>query len=873
MLKTAVFTIVSNNYWAFARTLMQSLAVAQPDWERHVLLVDRSLQPPLPDDGIFTTTTVEELALPDSKSFLFRYTVLELNTAVKPWMFGHLRQQGYQRIIYLDPDILVLRPLVEIERLLQEGATAVVTPHLTAPLMDDRRPTELDIMRSGTYNLGFLALGNTPQSDQLIAWWQQKLLYDCVVDLPRGLFTDQKWIDLAPGMFDGVSILRDPGYNVAYWNLAHRPVTRDGEEWLSGGRPLCFFHFSGFNPEQPGPFSKHQDRFDLKSLGECKELAVHYANLLLGNGYGTFKNHSYAFGCFEDGTPIPDAIRVAYREYPKLQRQAGDNPFAAIGFFAEVPRSGLPPLLQGLLRIRKDISGGYVPEMAGEADRQALMAWFLHDRCTQHGIPERFILPIRNAVSSPDDPAKLSKESLLRHTSPSLGGMLESLHHRITGKPPSYQRLQQYRSIRSVSQFLALGGRQFKRYFRGVDAGQPVLPAFRFSASLPAGTASRARLLRPEQGSEVVPPPGVNLVGYARSEHGVGQSLRLCSTALQAVAHPHLLIDFTIGNLARTNDTSQEHLLAEEPRYPVNIFHVNADQMPVVFQSLPPDFFNGRYNIGFWHWELTELPDAFLEGFNGLDEVWVPTGFVHDAVSRKSPLPVVKIPHAIQFAITPCCRADFDLPEQRFLFLSMYDFSSYQERKNPKGALDAFDRAFGRTDNRVALVIKTQNSHLYPQAREELQTWLETRKNVVWLDRTLTRQEVYNLESLCDCFLSLHRSEGFGLGPAESMYLGKPVIATNWSGTTEFMRQDNSLPVNYQLVTIAADIGVYEKGQQWAEPDIEHAAQLMRQVVDDPELCSRIGHAAQKSIMTELSPFRIGRMQQQRLGFIQGCLL
>jgi len=304
----------------------------------------------------------------------------------------------------------------------------------------------------------------------------------------------------------------------------------------------------------------------------------------------------------------------------------------------------------------------------------------------------------------------------------------------------------------------------------------------------------------------------------------------------------------------------------------INLFHINADQIPVVFQTVPADFLSNRYNIGFWHWELPELPDMFLSCFNGLDEVWVPTGFVHDAVSRKSPVPVVKIPHAIQFGVEPCSRADFGLPENRFLFLVMYDFSSYQERKNPKGALEAFDRAFERTDNRVTLVIKTQNSHHHPQPLEELKTWLDGRKNVVWLDRTLTRQEVYNLESLCNCFLSLHRSEGFGLGPAESMYLGKPVIATNWSGTTEFMRQDNSLPVNYQLVTIEKSIGVYEKGQQWAEPDIEHAAHLMRKVVDDPELCSRIGHAAQQSIKTELSPLRIGKMLQQRLRFIQSYL-
>ena len=1012
----AVFTIVSNNYMVFARTLMQSLAEVHPEWERHVLLVDRPPQGGFPDDGLFTTTAVEELPLPDMQGFLFRYSIMELNTAVKPWMFAHLRQKGYRQVIYLDPDIFVLQPMVDVVRMLHDGATAVLTPHLTAPLIDDYKPTELDIMRAGAYNLGFLAVGDTAQADALIAWWQRKLEFQAVVDFEKGLFTDQKWLDLAPGLFEGVGILRDTGYNVAYWNLSHRPLTREGEQWYAGGRLLRFFHFSGFNPEQPGPFSKHQDRFTLDSLGVGKELAMQYAGRLLANGYRECRRLKYAFGCFDDGTPIPDVIRSAYRDNSVLQKQSGTDPFAVIDLFAEVPLTGLPPLLRSLLASRPDLTA-YFPDPEGN-DRQVVFEWFLQDRSAQNGIPERFILPIKQAVAGTSRKSSSEVRQLPRYSRLSWGGLLEFLHHRWTGVPPSFQRLQHYRSIRTTRQFLSLGHHQARRYFRGrsnrlaslllqqsaaapQSLERPSSSEYR-SRMLPAGvhsfgfypdadgaawwmgreagvvmskyapgmlciegvhhaalyqsvfgapgvtvdilvngtmagsfevqteghftreitltctvTAQRAEiLLVPRQtvvprdaginqdgrclslqivavryrGEEIrIAPcaeedralqapatddlPGVNVIGYVRSEHGLGQSPRLFSHALTAVGHPHLLIDFNVGNASRTNDTSLEQLIVEHPRYPVNVFHINADQMPVVTQNLPADFFRNRYNIGFWHWELPELPDAFLNGFNGLNEVWVPTGFVHDAVSRKSPIPVVKIPHAIHFTVESCSRADFGLPEQRFLFLTMYDFSSYQERKNPKGALDAFDRAFDRTDSRVALVIKTQNSHHHPQALEELRVWLDGRDNVVWLDRTLNRQEVYNLESLCDSLLSLHRSEGFGLGPAEAMFLGKPVIATNWSATTEFMRQDNSLPVNYELITIDKSIGVYEKGQVWADPDIEHAAWLMRQVVEDNELCRRIGTAAQQSIHSQLSPLRIGRMQQERLRFIQTYLV
>jgi len=128
---------------------------------------------------------------------------------------------------------------------------------------------------------------------------------------------------------------------------------------------------------------------------------------------------------------------------------------------------------------------------------------------------------------------------------------------------------------------------------------------------------------------------------------------------------------------------------------------------------------------------------------------------------------------------------------------------------------------------------------------------------------------VYDLQSVCDALVSLHRSEGFGLGPAEAMFLGKPVIATNWSGNTEFMRQDNSLPVNYRLVTIVKDIGVYRAGQTWAEPDIGHAATLMRRIVEDGALREAIGAEAMRTMREEFSPAAINRRIRERLLFIQ----
>ncbi len=194
---------------------------------------------------------VEDLPLPRKKEFLFRYGVMELNTAVKPWMFAHLKALGYRHVVYLDPDILVLDRLADVERLLDEGATGVLLPHLTAPIDDGRRPAELDIMRSGTYNLGFLALGDTPAVGPFIDWWKSKLEFDAASDIERGLFTDQKWMDLAPALFEGFAILRDPGYDVAYWNLSHRPIARAGRRMDGREQTAALLSFQRIQSGEP----------------------------------------------------------------------------------------------------------------------------------------------------------------------------------------------------------------------------------------------------------------------------------------------------------------------------------------------------------------------------------------------------------------------------------------------------------------------------------------------------------------------------------------------------------------------------------------------------------------------------------------------
>ena len=274
---------------------MGSVQRHHPDWDRFVLVIGDKADAH-PDEESFTTVPLDVLPLPNPRQFCFRYSLIELNTAVKPWMFKHVFGRGYDRVIYLDPDIYIYSALAEIEA---SDAFLTLTPHLTGSIGGDDHPSERTILLAGAYNLGFLAVTRRPPLDRFLAWWKEKLEFQCLVDTARGLFVDQKWMDLAPGLFPGVAILRHEGYNVAYWNLGQRTVAGQ----TVNGQPLRFFHFSGFDPAAPEMVSNHTD-LRVGETGDARKLIEGYAAALRAAGYESFRNASYAFGAFKDGTPI-----------------------------------------------------------------------------------------------------------------------------------------------------------------------------------------------------------------------------------------------------------------------------------------------------------------------------------------------------------------------------------------------------------------------------------------------------------------------------------------------------------------------------------------------------------------------------------------
>ena len=372
-----------------------------------------------------------------------------------------------------------------------------------------------------------------------------------------------------------------------------------------------------------------------------------------------------------------------------------------------------------------------------------------------------------------------------------------------------------------------------------------------------------------EQRSRILA-PGIDFVGFAFAEFGLGENLRAFAHACADAGIPFSVKDVDQRLNTRQTDLSVKPYLVDELRHRCALFCVNPDLMYSAQPLLEASSSAGGYKIGYWYWELDRLPTIWIDALARLDEVWVATEFVAAAIRAATTMPVIKIAPPIAVSLSRHYgRSDFSLPEDRFLFLFSFDFNSYPKRKNPEGAVTAFKRAFpGRSD--VGLVLKCINGKHHPERLAEMEELVATDERIVMLDSFLSRDGISGLQSVIDCYVSLHRSEGLGLGLAESMYQGKPVIGTRYSGNLEFMNDDNSCLVDCELVPVGKGEYLYDDEPfHWAEPDTGQAAHYMRQLVDDRALRERIARNGQDSIRSRFNRDVAAALIRRRLEELQ----
>lgn len=327
-MKVLAYSSFTFSYLNRARVLYQSLRRFHPDWELVALITDEP--PPGFDfdpaaEPFDRVVWAKDLGIPNFESWLFKHDIVEVCTAVKGPFIHQACASGADAVIYLDPDTALLASLEPLERMLEEH-DILLTPHLIDPNDDPVAILDNDIstLRTGIYNLGFVAIRTTGEGARFAKWWNDRLLSYCYDDIPQGLFVDQRWCDHVPALFDKVKVVRDPGYNVASWNLSRRKVTveKDGRITVNG-QPLRFWHFTKL-----GPLG---DTMTKKYAGEnfpVYEIWAWYKRQVAAASEAAIPERWWAYGKFADGTAIEKAQRVTYRQRGDLQ-EAYPDPFAS----------------------------------------------------------------------------------------------------------------------------------------------------------------------------------------------------------------------------------------------------------------------------------------------------------------------------------------------------------------------------------------------------------------------------------------------------------------------------------------------------------------------------------------------------------------
>lgn len=765
--RTAVFSICSNNYVGMASALFSTCSEHQPDADLYLVLVDE--RSPLVHYPVgVATVEASSIGIRDFRQFVFRYDVMELNTAVKPFFILHLMQLGYERVVYLDPDIALLSPIRSVTNALDDGAQLVLTPHICKPSEGEAAPNDFTFMRAGIYNLGFLAVSACNYVIELMQWWCRRLEFYCVNDQPSGVFVDQKFADFFPAFVESTTILRSPGVNLAYWNLEQRSLKEQSGIWFADNSILEFFHFSGFDPRVKG-LSKHTELFRGSLDPGLDALLKWYSSLLKSHGYGSVPAGAYAYDRLATGERLSKVVRKLFRD---LGSAWSGDPFVSFSAYMHT------------LDWSEDVYQG----RGGELTKLMVGVWRTH-------------LWLRSTFALTSSSGAKAYRQWWIHNSDEL-----DLDPRL-----AYQSIDTYESAR---------------------------PAVR-------GLTENAHKRSAPSVIE-----GVNVVGYCTALSGVGEAARSTIRVLNAAGARFSVFDVELNVASKRHDALISGVVrAAQLDEPVTIYHVNADQLEQVrgqtaaLEGHPPPF-----RIGVPFWELKKFPAAWLESLSRLDEIWAPSRFIQSSLASQLSIPVRYRPLAVHVDDVAASREAFGLPADAFIVLCAYDSLSYQSRKNPRAAIQAFRKAFGHATARpVLLVIKVLNG------LGSLKDELDGVDDYLLIQRTMARSEMHALIASCDVFLSLHRSEGFGLVVAEAMALGTPVVATDYSGTTDLISPETGFPVNYRLVDLQQ--GDYPEwiGQVWADADVEHAAWQLRRICEDAPAAAQIAAQAKQFIEAEFS--------------------
>jgi glycosyltransferase involved in cell wall biosynthesis len=360
---------------------------------------------------------------------------------------------------------------------------------------------------------------------------------------------------------------------------------------------------------------------------------------------------------------------------------------------------------------------------------------------------------------------------------------------------------------------------------------------------------------------------GVNIVGFPRGELGIGEDVRMASLAMTTVDCDQCVPRISLRIGARQSDLTLRNYEVEMPQYKTNLIFLPHYETIRLLGASGDSILGGRYNIGCWQWELPRYPKGLELALVVVDEIWSSTTFTADAMRGVTDKPVHVMPMAVHLPklTRDYARAQFGLPENKFVFLNVLDGNSSVCRKNPLAVVQAFQTAFPRSVDGVHLVLKTMNMGTPSQQWDEVLRLCEGDSRISIISGALPREEVIALQSLADCFVSLHRAEGFGRNIAEAMLLGKPVIASNFSGNTDFTNDTTAFMVSGETIPVLPEQYSFSEGQYWFDADVASAAAMMQRCVEEKSERDTRAAAGQAFVRSHYAPESVGRRYLERL--------
>jgi glycosyltransferase involved in cell wall biosynthesis len=836
-------TLATSTTLPQARALASSLRRHHPQWHHEVVLIA-----PAREAGSGGGIVALESATPDFhvdiEALIACHDERDLIALVLPRFLAAYSKEHDDPVLHLPPTVWVTGDLGPVAELLS-AHSVMLTPRTTPDPPDDGLgPSPADLERAGRISDTTIGVDGSPEACGFLNWWAghvEGMLGSLDGTETGGRPEDRPWLarllELAPARF-ATAVLDGPGCNASMWNLHGRTIeSATTGVTLDGRWPLRFMDLAGFEPDHPYRLSAIATRVRVSRSEALRELCATYACELEQAGWRASNDHREVGRHLANGLLYDEALCSLHERattlgehFEDLFGEPGSQAFTA-WLQGPAPRGGAHGITRyvfyRVLRERGDVMRAY-PDLDGP-DGAEYVAWCWAFGRHELSIPERFMPPAPpRLVAAGLEPYAIEAEASTNGEAEAHNGAADPLK---VAEPVAESVVARSGGSQPLAKAGGSSGRPLS------DAREPSCPAVRVSGYLghALGLGSAAR-------------------GYAQALSAAG-----VPTSTMTVALDHMELPVTLGEGYGRHDFDD---LVHDGRHGFELVAVNPDELPAFVERVGEDYFHGP-RIGIWGWETNKIPSRWQSAFELVDEIWVYSRFMAENIGAATSDPVIALPPPVQPPAVPSEPLRLGVPDGH-LFLFMFDYLSTIQRKNPVGLIEAFKRAFAPGEG-PQLLLKTINGPLRPLAEEALLWAAHGRPDIHVVDCSLSAAERDGLVAGCDCYVSLHRAEGFGLTMAEAMALGKPVIGTGYSGNLDFMNAANSYLVDYEIGRVGPDCEIYPADGEWADPSVEHAAELMRRVVERPEEAAVIGAQAREDIARALSPEAVGAAMRRRL--------